>query len=362
LAENVLISAIIPTYNRADVVCAAVDSVLAQTYRNIEIIVVDDGSTDDTRARLRRYGDSVRVIWQQNAGAAAARNAGVRVASGEIVTFLDSDDLWLPRKIEKQVALLFAAGASVSCCVTNMKLYFRNGRVGTSFESAAINPVYPEGIWVNPAEVLTTRFLMFNQCVAMRRKAFDQAGGFDERLRVLEDHDLALRLSLCGPWAFMREPLVEWKQSEDSLSHLLKDSPAFKSTWMALIEDFTLRIPPSPGFVKVRGLALRASRGLRRELKLRAMSQSTRKMVSIVGRVQRKVQQLWWTAYQHSAWYPRMKTITLNEYQSANRQVCGECGPELASSVGGAACGHSRDNKPRKAALTLPPPDAHDSE
>jgi glycosyltransferase involved in cell wall biosynthesis len=89
-----LVSAIIPTYNRASLVCAAIDSVRQQTYENVEIIVVDDGSTDDTQARLKVYGDSVRVVVQDNTGPAAARNLGIELSRGEIVAFLDSDDMW----------------------------------------------------------------------------------------------------------------------------------------------------------------------------------------------------------------------------------------------------------------------------
>jgi len=114
---NPLVSAIIPTYNRAHVICDAVESILAQTYREIEVIVVDDGSKDDTLPRLKQYGDRIRVVSQANAGPAAARNRGIAVAQGELIAFLDSDDLWLSTKIERQVALLQRAGESVPCCL-----------------------------------------------------------------------------------------------------------------------------------------------------------------------------------------------------------------------------------------------------
>ena len=117
-----IVSAIIPTYNRAHLVTEAIDSVLAQTYPHIEVIVVDDGSTDDTMARLAPYGSRIRVIRQENAGPAAARNKGIAASSGGLVAFLDSDDLWLPAKIERQVRLLQKAGTSIPCCLCNINM------------------------------------------------------------------------------------------------------------------------------------------------------------------------------------------------------------------------------------------------
>lgn len=101
-----LVSVLIPTYNRAYIVCSAIESVLAQTYRHIEVIVVDDGSTDDTRERIARFGDAVRYIYQPNAGLAAARNTGLAAARGEFIALQDSDDVWLPWKLEAQIAVM----------------------------------------------------------------------------------------------------------------------------------------------------------------------------------------------------------------------------------------------------------------
>lgn len=101
-----LVSVVIPTYNRAALLCEAVDSVLQQTYRNIEIIVIDDGSTDDTAAAMQGYGDRVRYSRRANAGVNAARNLGIKQSRGEFLALLDSDDLWAPYKIELQVELL----------------------------------------------------------------------------------------------------------------------------------------------------------------------------------------------------------------------------------------------------------------
>jgi glycosyltransferase involved in cell wall biosynthesis len=201
-----LVSAIVATYNRSDIVSQAIESILAQTYDNIEVIVVDDGSTDGTQDSLLRYGNRIRVVRQENAGPAAARNRGIVEARGEIVSFLDSDDIWLPTFVERQVSVLERAGPNVPCSIANSWFGYATGTGTTSFQISHLRPAIDEGIWLNPAEVLVTRFLLFSQTVAIRRSALMEAGLFDEGLWYLEDYDL-------------REPLVVWRQSTaDSLS------------------------------------------------------------------------------------------------------------------------------------------------
>ncbi len=316
-----LVSAIIPTYNRADVIGRAIESVRAQSYGAVEIVVVDDGSTDNTVATLASFGPAIRVIRQENAGPAAARNAGVRISRGDIVTFLDSDDVWLPSKIERQVVIMNAAGPSVCCCISNMALQFKSGRSGTSFDAAKITPQSAEGVWLNPAEVLITRFLMFNQGVAIRRKAFHDCGGFNESLKVLEDYDLALRLSLRGAWTFVHDPLVEWKQSGDSLSHVLRDSAMFRETWQAVLEAMTASIPATPKYSKLRRSAARANTAAVLELKARRLSASAHQPRALMGNAFLHAQRAWMIAFRHSPWYPRMQTISVNEYTGACRSV-----------------------------------------
>jgi glycosyltransferase involved in cell wall biosynthesis len=214
-----LLSVVIPTYNRAGIIGRAVNSVLQQSWEPIEVIVVDDGSTDRTSERLAAYGDRIRWIRQTNQGPGAARNAGIKAAKGEIISFLDSDDEWLPDKAERQMKLLQATESSgVKCCVCNARMEFATGTVH-SFDAADLHPEYREGIWTNPAEILVTRFLFFNQVAAVRREALEQTGYFRFPRGLLEDYDLALRLSLMGPWAFIADPLVVWhEQVGDNLS------------------------------------------------------------------------------------------------------------------------------------------------
>jgi glycosyltransferase involved in cell wall biosynthesis len=212
-----LVSVIIPTFNRARTIERAVNSVLGQSWEPIEIIVVDDGSADRTTDILAAYGDKIRLIRQENQGPSAARNTGIQAAKGEIISFLDSDDSWLPEKMERQVRLLQATeSAGIQCCVCNARMEFATGTV-TSFATAELHPALREGIWTNPAEVLVTRYVFFNQVVAVRREALERVGCF--RRGIMEDYDLALRLSLLGPWAFIADPLVVWyEEPGDNLS------------------------------------------------------------------------------------------------------------------------------------------------
>jgi glycosyltransferase involved in cell wall biosynthesis len=218
-----LVSVIIPTYNRAGTIKRTLESVLNQSWRDLDIIVVDSGSTDGTIEILTAYGDKIRVLCQKKEGPGAARNAGIKAARGEIISFLDSDDEWLPEKTERQVKLLQATeSAGVKCCVCNARMLFPS-QILTSFASADLYPESQEGIWLNPAEVLVTRFLLFNQVVAVRREALEQAGCFLQGNNIyenlLEDYDLALRLSLIGPWAYIADPMVVYHgDTKDSIS------------------------------------------------------------------------------------------------------------------------------------------------
>lgn len=203
------VSVIIPTYNRAACIARAVESVLTQTYREVEAIVVDDGSTDETAATLARYGPRIRVIHQANAGPSAARNRGIKAATGELIAFLDSDDEWMSEKLRRQVSLLDRCGSAVTCCLTNAHLLFQH-RETTSFDAAGISMGHPEGILTNVFDVLLTRPVFFTQAAMVRRSAVEGVGGFSPHLRILEDYELALRLATTGSWALIREPMVRW--------------------------------------------------------------------------------------------------------------------------------------------------------
>jgi glycosyltransferase involved in cell wall biosynthesis len=194
-----MISAIIPTFNRAAFLREAIDSVLAQTEKDIELIVVDDGSTDDTRALVAEYGDRLCYVFQPNAGASAARNRGIGCAAGKFITFLDSDDLWLPRKLARQMEWM-AAHPNLLLCYTD-EIWIRRGvRVNQR------NIHAKSGGWIYP--LCLPRCIISPSSVLMRRELFDEVGLFDERLPVCEDYDLWLRVASRFEVGFIPQPLI----------------------------------------------------------------------------------------------------------------------------------------------------------
>lgn len=128
LMSGPLVSVIIPTYNRADVVCNAIESVLDQTYSNVEIIVVDDGSTDNTSSLLEKYGPAVQYLQKANGGVADARNLGLRHAKGEYIAYLDSDDVWEPNKLQRYIDIALARPADPILIFSDHTRVGRDGR------------------------------------------------------------------------------------------------------------------------------------------------------------------------------------------------------------------------------------------
>jgi glycosyltransferase involved in cell wall biosynthesis len=198
-AKKPQVSVVIPTYNRAWCLGEAVDSVLAQRFRDFELIVVDDGSTDATAAVLAGYGGTIRILQQENRGVSAARNAGIAAARGELIAFLDSDDIWLPVKLWRQVEF-FNRYPEALICQTE-EVWVRNGR--------RVNPGRrhrkPEGMIFEPSLELC---LVSPSAVMVRRELFDRVGFFDERLPACEDYDLWLRVSCRYPVHLIETPLI----------------------------------------------------------------------------------------------------------------------------------------------------------
>jgi glycosyltransferase involved in cell wall biosynthesis len=226
------VSVVIPTYNRVRTVPAAVRSVLAQRFRDLECIVVDDGSTDDTVARLATIDDArVRVVMGRHAGVSAARNLGVSKASGDLVAFLDSDDLWHPDKLACEVAFL-ARHPGVDVVFTDLQK--RDGdHVFPSFmrETAVFarhlgDATYPEGLVLEPRVMrlcLLEEVPIKPSALTVRRAAFEAVGGFDETWSSSEDWEFLLRLARGHRFAYLDRPLAVLHISPDSL-HIVDQS------------------------------------------------------------------------------------------------------------------------------------------
>jgi len=208
--EHPLVSVILPTYNRAWTLGRAVESVLMQDYPNVELIVVDDGSRDDTLQLLDAYGDRITILHQENKGVSAARNAGIRASQGSLVALLDSDDAWDHRKLSCQVQF-FQDHPEALICQTE-EIWIRNGR--------RVNPKIkhrkPSGWIFEPSLHLC---LVSPSAVMMRRHLFDIKGYFNESFRVCEDYDLWLRVSSSVPVYLIDRPYTfKTGGHEDQLS------------------------------------------------------------------------------------------------------------------------------------------------
>jgi glycosyltransferase involved in cell wall biosynthesis len=203
------VSVVIPTYNSGRLVVEAIASALAQTHQPAEVIVVDDGSTDDTRARMAAFESPVRYVYQENQGVAAARNRGIREATGEFVAFLDADDVWHPRKLEIQL----------ECLRRNPEL----GLVGTSTVDWPNEP-FPSGErFANPEPALVrlkdlvVRNQFVTSSVLVRRPVLDRIGEFDRALHGPEDYDLWLRVAQATAVANLPLPLTGYRDVPASL-------------------------------------------------------------------------------------------------------------------------------------------------
>ncbi len=309
MSEAPVVSVVIPTYNRAGVICRTIDNVLAQTYRDTEIIVVDDGSTDDTQAELRSYGGRIRVIAQSNAGPAAARNRGIEAATGDLIAFQDSDDLWLPNKLERQARLLTRAGEEVVCCLCNAIFRYTGQPEFTAFKRAWLFPTLEEGIWTNPAEVWATRFVLFCQTVMIRRPVLERIGGFDESLKFHEDYDLPLRLALEGPWAYIQQPLTIWQQGAAGSwsDKALQEEILLKECEIRMRNKILAQLGTSNGHGRLRILLQRELARNRRELWRATLASTKRPGAALVADVLARVDRYCWGVYRRLPSYPRLE-------------------------------------------------------
>jgi glycosyltransferase involved in cell wall biosynthesis len=220
----VTVSALIPTYNRRSHVFRAIDSVLAQTVPVDEIIVVDDGSTDGTAEAIRtRYESRVVIFTQTNSGVSAARNRGIREARSEWIAFLDSDDIWLPTKIERQIEALAMLGSEFGFCFTDNVFVGNPHMTRSVFEETGFEAASGFGPLEGPTDRLVSgKEPFFTSSLFVLRSLLEELDGFDETLIVGEDADLVFRLSFKTKFCFVAAPLAEVDRtpSRDGLCNL----------------------------------------------------------------------------------------------------------------------------------------------
>jgi glycosyltransferase involved in cell wall biosynthesis len=218
------VSVIIPTFNSVATLARAIDSALSQTRPAEEINVVNDGSTDDTEALMTARYPQVRYHYQQNAGLAATRNAGAKLATGNILALLDSDDEWAPTKLERQLAVLEDRPelSAVGCHRVRVKIDAEGTelwRKPSKRADGALDDIsFAQEIWSNR---------ICGATMLIRREAFERHGGYDASMRCSEDHDLWLRMLAAGDQlAVLREAL-----------YIFYDRPGSLRSRLDLLED-----------------------------------------------------------------------------------------------------------------------------
>jgi glycosyltransferase involved in cell wall biosynthesis len=208
---NPTVSVIITAYNYGRYLAGAVESVLAQTFAHFEVIVVDDGSTDDTAAEIRPYLGERRLRYYRtdHVGQAAAKNFGIRCSRAPLVAFLDADDLWLPHKLQRQLALL-RANPAVGVVYTRRLLIDPEGR-----QLEYRQPKLYRGAVLN--QIFHRNFVCFSSSL-VRQAVFDEAGFFNEDLDLAVDYDLWLRVAQRYRFDYVDEPLVKYRTGHANLS------------------------------------------------------------------------------------------------------------------------------------------------
>ncbi len=198
------VSVVIVTYNKADTIAAAVESVLRQTYSDFEVLVIDDGSTDATEERVKPFwGNRVQYVRKENGGTGSARNLGIQLSQGEFVAFLDGDDLWLPRKLEVQMEEFQrkpqaeAVQCSVYCVDDQLEVF--EERICRPEQDHLLN------------FLLFRNLPGFSSAVVARKELFDRIGGFGTDLVILSDWDMACRIALTGTLRSVQDLLVLYR-------------------------------------------------------------------------------------------------------------------------------------------------------
>jgi glycosyltransferase involved in cell wall biosynthesis len=237
----VTVSVIVPTYNTITYLPDAIESILKQTFEDFEIILVNDGSTDSTAQWAKKLTDPrIRYIHQENKGLSAARNTGIDLAQGRYIALLDADDLWVPTKLEKQVALL---DANPEVGMVHSWALFIDGQGRSTGR-----------IWKTQAQGMALSHLLHRNDVAVssvlvRRECFALVGGFDTSLRSLEDWDMWLRLAVHYPIAVTQELMAYYRQIPGSMS---RNCEVMEASFKKVIDQHFALAPQSLQYIRDR--------------------------------------------------------------------------------------------------------------
>lgn len=217
--KNRLVSVIIPTYNCGSWISESVESVLQQTHQHLEILVVDDGSTDHTREVLDPYiqSDQLEYIYQRNEGPASARNTGIERASGTYVAFLDADDVWLPEKTEKQLSIM-KQNHDVAVVTSNTLMMDGDGNV-----TGRTRNTYPDDFVKLAEEIFFSNIVRNTPTILARRQSVEEIGGFNEDLPQREDHFFLMQMADRYTLHHCPEFLVKIRNRSESLGSNLKE-------------------------------------------------------------------------------------------------------------------------------------------
>lgn len=198
------VSVIIPSYNQGKFITATIDSILNQTFKDFEIIVVVDGSTDDTKLQLEKYKNKIKIIELERSERAVARNTGVKNSSGEYIAFVDSDDIWKPKKLETQIPALDENKKTVLVYCASERINEHGNKIKTAKRQT-------QGYSGNVYEKLLLRNFVVSATPVLKRCALEQTDGFITKYIPYEDWELWIRLSTTGNFKFIDTPLASYR-------------------------------------------------------------------------------------------------------------------------------------------------------
>lgn len=242
------VSVVVPTYNREEYICETIDSILAQTFTDFEVVIVDDGSKDNTLAKLEQYGNKIKVVRQPNSERAVARNNGVQNSTGDLIAFVDSDDVWIKDKLEKQVEVL-DNNPDVIC---SNGLCLRIDENSNKIQTAKRQTVGHSG---DVFEELLFRNFIVSPTPVVRRAYFEKSGGFETKYIPYEDWQLWLKVSTLGKFHYLNRPLAYYRVHSEQSVQLVKSERIEEVTTMLLEDSYKLKDIPEEIINKSRGLA-----------------------------------------------------------------------------------------------------------